>query len=296
MESEHALLAFAALAQPTRLDVFRLLIGQEPGGLAAGDIARQLAVPHNTMSSHLAILTRAGLIQANRHSRSIIYRAKLEAVRDLASYLVKDCCGGRPEICAPLMEDLTPCGTSIYHPSGSPNMPDRTFNVLFLCTGNSARSILAESILTKEGGGRFRAFSAGSQPKGAVNPMALKTLKSFDYPAEGFRSKAWDEFAAPDAPILDFVFTVCDNAAGEVCPIWPGQPMTAHWGVEDPAAVEGTDIRKQTAFVAAFRQLRSRISAFASLPIASLDKVSLKAKLTEIGQNERTILARGGAA
>ena len=125
---------------------------------------------------------------------------------------------------------------------------DHIYNVLFLCTGNSARSIIAESILRKDGEGRFRSFSAGSQPKGQINPFALKVLERFDYPTDGMRSKSWTEFAAPDAPVMDFVFTVCDNAAGESCPVWPGQPMTAHWGIEDPAAVEGTDLEKEAAF------------------------------------------------
>jgi protein-tyrosine-phosphatase len=165
-------------------------------------------------------------------------------------------------------------------------MSERQFNVLFLCTGNSARSIIAESILRKVGAGRFRAFSAGSHPKGAVNPFALKVLKDDEYPTDGVRSKSWDEFAAPGAPVMDFVFTVCDTAAAETCPMWPGQPMTAHWGIEDPAAVEGTAIQKEAAFVLAMRYLRNRISIFASLPIRSLDKMSLNAKLREIGQLE----------
>ena len=165
-------------------------------------------------------------------------------------------------------------------------MTDRIYNVLFLCTGNSARSILAESILAKDGAGRFRAFSAGSMPKGAVNPFALKVLGSFDYPTEGFRSKSWEEFAQPGAPVMDFVFTVCDNAAGEACPVWPGQPMTAHWGIEDPAAVEGPDIEKEKAFVAAFRYMRNRIAVFTALPVASLDKAALGTKLREIGRSE----------
>jgi arsenate reductase len=165
-------------------------------------------------------------------------------------------------------------------------MADRIYNVLFLCTGNSARSILAESILTKDGAGRFRAFSAGSHPKGSVNPFALKVLESFDYPTEGLRSKGYEEFATADAPVMDFVFTVCDNAAGEACPVWPGQPMTAHWGIGDPAAAEGTDIQKQAAFVTAFRYLRNRISAFVALPVASIDKASLKTRLTRIGESE----------
>ena len=165
-------------------------------------------------------------------------------------------------------------------------MAEHVFNVLFLCTGNSARSILAEFILRKEGAARFRAFSAGSHPKGGVNPFALKVLESYNYPTEGLRSKSWDEFAAPGAAIMDFVFTVCDTAAAETCPVWPGQPMTAHWGIEDPAGADGTDIQKEAAFVLAARYLRNRITIFANLPIKSLDKLSLNAKLREIGTLE----------
>jgi arsenate reductase len=165
-------------------------------------------------------------------------------------------------------------------------MTDPVYNVLFLCTGNSARSILAESILNKDGRGRFRAFSAGSHPKGAVNPFALKVLDSYGYPTEGARSKNWDEFGDADAPKMDFVFTVCDSAAGEACPHWPGQPMTAHWGIEDPAAVEGGDIDKERAFVMAFRYLKNRIAAFTAIPIDRLDKLKLASRLKEIGAME----------
>lgn len=163
-------------------------------------------------------------------------------------------------------------------------MADRVYNVLFLCTGNTARSVLAEGILRKEGAGRFAAFSAGSQPKGSVNPFALKVLGAFGYPADGYRSKSWEEFAVPDARKMDFVFTVCDSAAGEACPVWPGRPATAHWGVEDPAAVEGSDIEKERAFNDAFRFLRNRISAFVALPLASLDALALKSRLQDIGR------------
>lgn len=163
-------------------------------------------------------------------------------------------------------------------------MIDRLYNVLFLCTGNTARSVLAEGILRKDGAGRFNAYSAGSQPKGVVNPFALKTLGAYDYPTEGFRSKSWEEFSGPDAPRMDFVFTVCDSAAGESCPIWPGHPMTAHWGIEDPAAVEGADVDKERAFNAAFRYMRARISVFAALPVASLDRMALSNALKDIGR------------
>jgi protein-tyrosine-phosphatase len=163
--------------------------------------------------------------------------------------------------------------------------PNRTFNVLFLCTGNSARSILSEALLNKRGPGQFRAFSAGSHPAGRVNPFALELLQRLGYMTDGLRSKSWDEFAAPGAPELDFVFTVCDNAAGEVCPMWPGQPITAHWGVPDPAAVEGTDEQKRKAFDEAFLILDRRISLFLSLPIRSLERLVLQERLSEIGRS-----------
>ncbi|MBM1170101.1 arsenate reductase ArsC [Microvirga arabica] len=165
-------------------------------------------------------------------------------------------------------------------------MADRPFDVLFLCTGNTARSVVAEGILRKDGAGRFNAFSAGSQPKGTVNPFALKVLDSFGYPADGFRSKSWDEFSGPSAPQMDFIFTVCDSAAGEACPVWIGHPATAHWGIEDPAAAEGSDIDKERAFVQAFKFLKNRISAFLALPVASLDQAALTHRLKEIGRLE----------
>jgi len=161
---------------------------------------------------------------------------------------------------------------------------ERPFNVLFLCTGNSARSILAEVMMNAMGAPRFKAYSAGSQPNGRVNPFAIELLQKNRLPVEGLRSKSWDEFAAPGAPGLDFVFTVCDNAAGEVCPLWPGQPITAHWGVEDPAAVEGSDDEKRKAFFHAYNRLHNRIQLFLSLPLAKLDRVALTKRLTEIGR------------
>jgi protein-tyrosine-phosphatase len=168
-------------------------------------------------------------------------------------------------------------------------MTDRAFNVLFLCTGNSARSILAEVMLNAMGRGRFRAYSAGSHPKGEVNPFALELLQKNRLPTEGLRSKSWDEFARPDSPPVDFVFTVCDQAAGEVCPIWPGQPMTAHWGIEDPAAVEGPVDTKRKAFFKAYNELQNRLSIFVNLPIDKLDRLTLKRRLDEIGRiGERT--------
>jgi protein-tyrosine-phosphatase len=163
---------------------------------------------------------------------------------------------------------------------------DKRFNVLFLCTGNSARSIMAEAILNREGRGNFRAFSAGSQPKGAVHPFTLDLLRKLNFDVSGFRSKNWSEFAGAGAEPLDFVFTVCDNAAGEACPFWPGQPMTAHWGVPDPAAATGSEAEVRLAFADAFRMLSNRISIFVNLPLRSLDRLSLQRQLDSIGQSK----------
>ena len=173
-------------------------------------------------------------------------------------------------------------------------MNDRIFNVLFLCSGNSARSVMAESILNKDGAGRFNAFSAGSQPKGQINPLAVETLRKMGYPTDGLRSKGWDKFEAADAPRMDFVITVCDNAAGEICPIWPGHPIKAHWGIEDPAAVEGTTMHKLAAFATAFRYLKNRISCFAALPIAKLETASLTDEMKDIGRSEGATRASSG--
>jgi len=163
-------------------------------------------------------------------------------------------------------------------------MDHRVYSILFLCTGNSARSILGEAIANHWGKGRFRAFSAGSQPRGTVHPLALGLLRELRMPIEGLRSKAWDEFAVAGAPRMDFIFTVCDSAAGEACPVWPGQPMTAHWGLPDPAAAEGSEVERRLAFRQAFAALENRIRIFMSLPLASLDQMALQARLDAIGR------------
>jgi arsenate reductase len=162
-------------------------------------------------------------------------------------------------------------------------MTERTYNVLFLCTGNAARSILAEGILRRDGEGHFTAYSAGNQPKGTVNPLALKVLGDHGYPTDGYRSKSWDEFAAPGAPVMDFVLTVCDSAAGEACPVWPGHPSIAHWGIDDPAAVEGSDADKEQAHIRAFEFLKSRIGTFIRLPSATLDEFTIATRLQALG-------------
>jgi arsenate reductase len=171
-------------------------------------------------------------------------------------------------------------------------MPERTFNVLFLCTGNSARSIMAEAIMNRASAGKFQAFSAGSQPKGAVNPHAVELLDQLGYATSKYRSKSWSEFATGEAPRLDFVFTVCDNAADETCPVWPGQPMTAHWGIPDPAEAKGSPADIAVAFRDVYRMLERRIQVFAALPFASLDRLCLKSKLDEIGKFPRAVRER----
>jgi arsenate reductase (thioredoxin) len=164
-------------------------------------------------------------------------------------------------------------------------VPDRAYNVLFLCTGNSARSILAEAILAREGQGRFKAFSAGSQPKGEVHPLALDLLRQLGHPTEHLRSKSWDEFAEAGAPPLDFIFTVCGNAANDTCPVWPGHPATAHWGLDDPAAATGSEAERRLAFAETYRMMKNRIQAFTALPLAALDRQSLASKLKAIGES-----------
>lgn len=165
-------------------------------------------------------------------------------------------------------------------------MSNKVFNVLILCTGNSARSIMAEALFNILGNGRFKAYSAGSHPTGKVNPFAIEEARKIGYPTEGLRSKSWDEFAAPDAPQMDFVITVCDNAAGEICPVWPGQPISAHWGFEDPAAAQGTDEEKRDAFRKIFHQIRNRVSLFTSLPLTNLERLAIKREMDVIGQTK----------
>ena len=214
LEAKDAVDLLAALAQPSRLEVFRLLVRYLPYGLAAGDAARLLAVPQNTLSNHLSILERAGLILSRREGRSIIYAANKDLPLRLATFLTEDCCQASGQTCA---LDLKP-----FPEKREASMANKTYNVLVLCTGNSARSIIAEAILMKEGARRIRAFSAGSRPKGQANAYAIALLKELGYDTAALRSKSWEEFSGPAAPKMDFILTVCDAAAGETCPFWPG--------------------------------------------------------------------------
>jgi ArsR family transcriptional regulator, arsenate/arsenite/antimonite-responsive transcriptional repressor / arsenate reductase (thioredoxin) len=277
MENADAVIALAALAQDNRLDVFRLLVQAGPAGLPAGQVAAALDLAPNTLTFHFDRLRSAGLVTVRREGRSMIYAARFETMNALLAYLTENCCNGAPESCRP-----APCSPG----RASKPPPVTAYNVLFLCTGNSARSIIAEAILDKLGAGKFRAFSAGSQPKGKVNPRTLQLLEGLGYDISGFRSKSWDEFAKADGPAFDFVFTVCDNAAAEACPLWPGQPLTAHWGIPDPAAATGTEAEIALAFKDAYRMLHRRIGLFVSLPIRSLDRLGLQHRLKEIGRME----------
>lgn len=273
--------ALTALAHPTRLAIFRLLVRRAPDRVPAGEIAAALAVRPNTLSQQLAQLAHAGLVVAERQGRSILYRVEAAQARRLIDFLVADCCRGRPDLCAPLEAHAL----RRRLPDGDKAMTeDRLLNVLFLCTGNSARSQFAEAIINRVGLGRFKGYSAGSNPASSVHPYALDLLAKLNHPTAGLQAKSWDRFAAPGAPAFDFVFTVCDQAANEPCPVWPGQPMVAHWGLPDPVLVQGNEAERRLAFAEAYRGLHNRISIFASLPMAALDRLSLQRRLDEIGQ------------
>ena len=284
MIEDQAVTALSALAQATRLRIFRLLVQAGSRGLVVNEIGEAIATAPATLSFHLKALTQAGLIQAQNEGRFIRYIACYEAMNDLLRYLTENCCGGLGcENIVAACNSPASCSEPTPNPQ-EPAMNQRVFNVLFLCTGNSARSILAEAILNHVGAGRFRAFSAGSHPTGRVNPFAIELLRQRGLDVAALCSKNWDEFARPDAPSLDFIFTVCDNAAGEVCPVWPGKPMTAHWGIADPAAVEGSDDDKRWAFSQAFHLLNRRIGIFVSLSFDKLDALSMQRKLDDIGR------------
>lgn len=262
----------AALGHPARLAAFRLLARRAPQGVPAAEIGEALGVGASTLSAHLNLLVQSGLIARQRHGRSIHYSLDLGGTGDLVAYLLGDCCRGRPDIAGAAFPEEDPAP-----------MPDTAFNVLFVCTGNSARSIFAEAILRRHGEGRFNAFSAGTHAYSEINPRTLAILDANGFPTDGLYAKHVSLFQQPNAPRFDFVFTVCDRSANEDCPPWPGQPISAHWGVPDPVAVEGTEAEKALAFNEAFRMLRQRIRTFIALPMASLGRISLQRHVDEIG-------------
>ena len=272
----------AALAAEPRIRAIQALVRAGAKGVPAGDLARLCGVAPSTMSFHLTQMREAGLVESRREGRTLYYLANLMALETLGHGVMTGFC---PAL-APGARPFVPAKTGETAMSATTDR-DQPLNVLFLCTGNSARSQMAEAILNREGHGKFRAFSAGSFPRDAVHPRALALLQRANLPVEGLRPKSWDEFAAPDAPQMDFVFTVCDDAAGETCPVWPGQPVTAHWGVPDPVAFQGTGAATAILFSDVFRMLFNRISIFVNLPLASLDRLSLKRKVDAIGAMPR---------
>ena len=272
--------ALAALGHPGRLAVFRLLARRAPHGVRPWEIAQALEISPSTLSVHLAALARAGLLHHRRTGRSVHYAIDLSRTAALIDFLVNDCCRGRPEVCTPLAV------TALHRlRSGETPMTDRPFNVLFICTGNSARSIFAEALLRDLGGAKFRAFSAGTHPSSELNPFALDLLRHGGHDVSDLRSKNVAEFQGDDAPRLDFVFTVCDRAANEGCPAWAGQPITAHWGLTDPVKAEGTEAEKAVAFRRAYSEMRRRIECFVELPLESLDGISLQSRLDDISDS-----------
>jgi len=267
----------SALAHPNRLAVFRLLMRRYPDAVPAGEIAEALGLKPNTASVYLSTLRQTDLIEQTRQGTSLLYRANLTTMRGLLGHLMQDCCRNRPEICA---DALMPWQTQGSHIGTN----TRPLNALFICSGNSARSIMAESILRHTGGNRFRAFSAGTEPGKGPHPDVIALLNSKDHDTGPLKSKHISEFSTVGAPAMDFVFTVCDRAANEDCPVWPGQPISAHWGLPDPTRPGPSDTERALAMQQTYGALLNRISTFVSLPLDTLDRISLQQRLDDIGQ------------
>ena len=265
------------LGHPQRLAVFRLLMRRYPDRVPATELARALGLKPNTLSTYVNALMHAGLVSQERVGTSLRYAIDMDTARETIDYLLHDCCRGRPEICHP--DALSTANRDIP-------MTDRKHNVLFICTGNSARSIFAESILRDLAGDRFEVYSAGTKPRSDLNPFALDVLKQKGHDVSVLRSKSIAEFQGPDAPVFDFVFTVCNQAANEECASWQGQPISAHWGLTDPVKVQGSDAEKSLAFHQTYGALRNRMIGFTALPLASLDRMSLQRAVDDIGQTK----------
>ncbi len=266
----------STLGHPQRLAIFRLLMRRYPDRVPAGEIGEALGLKPSTLSAYLAALMSAGLVDQERAGTSLRYAVAMGAVREMFDDLLLDCCRGRPELCDP---------RSAAAPTIRTETP-RRFNALFICTGNSARSIFAETLLRDLAGDRFAAYSAGTRPYSELNPEAIALLQAKGHDTSGLRAKNIAEVRGPDAPAFDFVFTVCDHAANEDCPAWTGQPISAHWGVPDPVKAEGTTAQRALAFQEAYAALKHRIAAFAALPIAELDRIALQRAIDEIGRIE----------
>lgn len=269
METKDAAQSFATLGHPGRLAVFRLLMRFAPRGVRPTEIAQALDLRPNTLSHHLSDLSGAGLVTVRRSGRSLFYAVDLDRTERLIGYLALDVGRARPDLLTPLMAK-GPCAMA------------RPFDVLFICTGNSARSIFAEALLRDLGQGRFVAHSAGTRPGSALNPFALGVLARNGHDTAALRAKHVSEFQTPGAPVMDFVFTVCDTAAAEDCPPWPGQPISGHWGLPDPVKAEGTDAEKALVFAQTYGALRRRIAAFVELPFDQLDRIALQTQVDRI--------------
>ncbi|MEM7752339.1 MAG: ArsR family transcriptional regulator [Pseudomonadota bacterium] len=278
MELDSQTRRLSALAHPGRLQVFRLLVRRAPQAVRPGEMLQSLALKPNTLSVYLSALAEAGLVDARREGTALYYTANLGAMGSLVDFLVADCCRGRPDLCA--------TKTSAIFAQEDRPMANKTYSTLFICTGNSARSIFAEALLRDLGGDRFEVYSAGTRPQSELNPFALDVLRRNGHDIDSLRAKHVTEFQGPEAPKLDFVFTVCDAAAAEDCPAWSGQPISAHWGLKDPVKVDGTDAEKAYAFADTYAQMRRRVIAFAALPFDSLDRISLQARVDEIGEED----------
>ncbi|MFD3190897.1 helix-turn-helix domain-containing protein [Sedimentitalea sp. HM32M-2] len=265
----------STLGHPQRLALFRLLIRRYPDEVPAGELADSLGLKASTLSAYLSALMQAGLVMQEREGTSLLYSIDMDEVRRTLDYLLLDCCRGRPDLCAPLTLPTIP---------GSHPTTDRKYNVLFICTGNSARSIFAESILRKQAGDRFNAFSAGTRPGSQLNPFAVRVLEEKGHDISALRSKDISEYSGPKAPHFDFVFTVCNQAANEECPAWDGQPVTGHWGVPDPVKAEGNDAQKALAFQEAYGALQHRIDLFTALDLDLLNRLTLQSRIDDIGR------------
>ena len=278
-----AIHGFGSLAQPTRLAAVRHLLAVHPQSLPAGEIARLCEVPHNTMSTHLGILSRAGLISAEKDGRSMNYRADVTGFRGLLKFLSQDCCHGRPELCGDAFD--LPSQIIAVEPTETIMKP--AFNVLFLCTQNSARSIIAEALLEKIGRGRFRGYSAGSNPAKEPVPEVIERLAALGHDVSHLHSKSWDEFKGPDAPRMDFIIALCDSPNGQFCPDFGNQFVTGAWPLPDPAQFTGSPTERTTLLNELYAMIRRRIEIFTSLPFDSLDRMAIKARLDEIGDTTR---------
>lgn len=282
MPSTKAIDGFGALAQSTRLTAVRQLLSIHPRTLSAGEIARRCRVPHNTMSTHLGILVRAGLIEVERDGRAMNYRANVKGFEELIGFFARDCCKGRPDLCGfgPAPEEGDGAGAAL-------DLVMPAFNVLFLCTHNSARSIMAEALLEKLGSGRFRAYSAGAQPARAPLPEVIERLRTLGHETSRLRCKAWGEFAGPSAPRMDFVVALCDIPLEQFSQQPAGRFVATAWPLPDPAQFSGPASERTTLLNELYAMVRRRIEVFAALPFQTLDRKSLKARLDEIGDTTR---------